>query len=56
MHEIRILQMLARKRLVDFIDINKPSFTAETFSGVTYEMAMKEMHVIGADGTVGCKS
>ena len=53
MKEIGILQKFAKKRPVDFIDINTPSFTAKNYSGVTYEMAMKEMHVIGANGMVG---
>ena len=52
MHEIRVLQKLARKKPVDFVDINSSSFTSEAYRGVTYEQAMKEMHVIGADGKV----
>ncbi|XP_070191537.1 uncharacterized protein [Littorina saxatilis] len=51
-HEIRVLRVIAKEKPVDFVDINTPDFTSEAFRGVTYEMAMKEMHVIGADGRV----
>ena len=43
---------MARNRPVEFIDINQPQFISEAYNGVTYEDAMKEMHVIGADGKV----
>ncbi|KAK7503492.1 hypothetical protein BaRGS_00005413 [Batillaria attramentaria] len=52
MKEINILKRVASKRPVDFVDITAPGYQADKYSGITYEMAMKEMHVIGADGKV----
>lgn len=46
--EIRFLQFLQRRKpeKVDFIDISEPGYDGEKFKGVSYEMAMEEMHVI----------
>lgn len=46
--EIRFLQFLQRKKTekVDFIDISVPGYDGEKYKGVSYEMAMEEMHVI----------
>lgn len=46
--EIRFLQFLQRRRpeRVDFIDISVPGYDGEKYKGVSYEMAMEEMHVI----------
>ncbi|XP_076448089.1 uncharacterized protein LOC143284866 [Babylonia areolata] len=51
-HEVSVLKRLARQRPVLFVDISTPDFRADRFEGVTYEMAMKEMHVIAANGKV----
>lgn len=52
--EIRLLQFLQRKRpnRVDFIDISLPGYDGANYSGVSYEMAMEEMHVIDEKNTV----
>ncbi|KAL8558203.1 hypothetical protein ACOMHN_036292 [Nucella lapillus] len=52
MHEIRLLKRITGGRPVDFVDITTPQFSEDKFGGVTYEMAMKEMTVIGTDGKV----
>lgn len=46
--EIRFLQFLQRNRpgKVDFIDISLPGYDGTKYNGVSYEMAMEEMHVI----------
>ncbi|CAJ1084732.1 uncharacterized protein At5g50100%2C chloroplastic-like isoform X2 [Xyrichtys novacula] len=46
--EIRFLQFLQRGKpgKVDFIDISLPGYDGENYKGVSYEMAMEEMHVI----------
>ncbi|XP_029910638.1 uncharacterized protein At5g50100, chloroplastic-like [Myripristis murdjan] len=46
--EIRFLQYLQKNRpgKVDFIDISLPDYDGEKYKGVSYEMAMDEMHVI----------
>ncbi|XP_070696301.1 uncharacterized protein [Pempheris klunzingeri] len=46
--EIRFLQFLQRNQpeKVDFIDISLPGYDGEKYSGISYEMAMEEMHVI----------
>lgn len=48
MTEIRFLQFLQRNRpeKVDFIDISLPGYDGTKYKDITYEMAMKEMHVI----------
>lgn len=52
--EIRFLQFLQRSRpgKVDFIDISLPGYDGEKYMGVTYEMAMGEMHVIDGEDKV----
>lgn len=52
--EIRFLQFLQRKRpgKVDFIDISVPGYDGAKHNGVSYEMAMGEMHVIDEKNTV----
>lgn len=52
--EIRFLQFLQRKRSnqVDFIDISLPEYDGAKYNGVSYEMAMEEMHVIDEKNTV----
>lgn len=52
--EIRFLQFLQRKRpdKVDFIDISLPEYDGAKYNGVSYEMAMEEMHVIDEKNTV----
>ncbi|XP_006794271.1 uncharacterized protein At5g50100, chloroplastic-like [Neolamprologus brichardi] len=46
--EIRFLQFLQRNRpeKVHFIDIALPGYDGTKYKDITYEMAMKEMHVI----------
>lgn len=46
--EIRFLQFLQRRKpkKVDFVDISVPGYDGEKYKGVSYEMAMEEMHVI----------
>ncbi|XP_076022733.1 uncharacterized protein LOC143013126 [Genypterus blacodes] len=46
--EIRFLQFLQRNRpgKVDFVDISLPGYDGNQYNGVSYEMAMEEMHVI----------
>jgi len=46
--EIRFLQFLQRKQpgKVDFVDISLPGYDGAKYKGVSYEMAMDEMHVI----------
>uniref|UniRef100_A0A3Q0QPJ2 Si:ch73-390p7.2 n=1 Tax=Amphilophus citrinellus TaxID=61819 RepID=A0A3Q0QPJ2_AMPCI len=46
--EIRFLQFLQRNRpeKVHFIDISLPDYDGMKYKDITYEMAMKEMHVI----------
>uniref|UniRef100_UPI003AACD313 uncharacterized protein n=1 Tax=Centroberyx gerrardi TaxID=166262 RepID=UPI003AACD313 len=46
--EIRFLKYLQRNRpgKVDFIDIALPGYDGGKYKGVSYEMAMEEMHVI----------
>lgn len=46
--EIRFLQYLQRNQpeKVDFVDITLPGYDGEKYKGVSYEMAMEEMHVI----------
>lgn len=46
--EIRLLQFLQRNRpeKVHFIDISLPGYDGTKYKAITYEMAMKEMHVI----------
>ncbi|XP_074538118.1 uncharacterized protein LOC141799703 [Halichoeres trimaculatus] len=52
--EIRFLQFLQREKpkKVDFIDISLPGYDGEKYKGVSYEMAMEEMHVIDQKGMV----
>lgn len=52
--EIRFLQFLQRKRSdkVDFVDISLPGYDGGKYNGVSYEMAMEEMHVIDEFNTV----
>lgn len=46
--EIRFLQFLQRNQpeKVDFVDISLPGYDGANYKGVSYEMAMEEMHVI----------
>ncbi len=48
MTEIRFLQFLQRNQpaKVDFIDISLPGYDGAKYNGISYEMAMEEMHVI----------
>lgn len=52
--EIRFLQFVVRKRprKVDFVDISLPGYDGAKYNGVSYEMAMAEMHVIDENNTV----
>ncbi|KAM6982387.1 uncharacterized protein LKV04_013006 [Tautogolabrus adspersus] len=54
--EIRFLQFLQRGKpeKVDFIDISLPGYDGEKYKGVSYEMAMGEMHVIDEKNEVHC--
>lgn len=46
--EIKFLQFLQRNRSdkVDFIDISLPGYNGAKYKGISYELAMEEMHVI----------
>ncbi|GFO06324.1 thiol-disulfide oxidoreductase dcc [Plakobranchus ocellatus] len=51
--EISGLKWLTRKKAdVEFVDIASPDYKPSLFSGVTYEQAMKEMHVVGPQGQI----
>jgi len=49
--EINILRKFAKKEHLEYIDITSPNYDPVLYNGVTYEDAMKEMHVI-EDGKV----
>ena len=53
--EINLLRKFARKENLEYIDITSPNYDPILFNGVTYEDAMKEMHVI-EDGKVYLKA
>ncbi|XP_050414673.2 uncharacterized protein LOC126828737 [Patella vulgata] len=44
--EISILRRLPSKKTLEFVDITKEEYKPELYNGITYEDAMKEMHVI----------
>lgn len=46
--EIRFLKFLQRSKpvKVEFIDISLPDYEGAKYKGISYEMAMEEMHVI----------
>lgn len=51
--EIQFLQFLQRNRSnVDFIDISVSGYDGAKYKGISYEMAMEEMHVIDEKNTV----
>lgn len=52
--EIQFLQFLQRNRpgKVDFVDISLQCFNEEKYGGISYEMAMDEMHVIDENNKV----
>ena len=47
--EINLLRKFARKEHLEYVDITSPSYDPSLYNGVTYEDAMKEMHVIDND-------
>ncbi|ESO85233.1 hypothetical protein LOTGIDRAFT_69227, partial [Lottia gigantea] len=47
--EISLLKRLPSRQYVDYVDITKADYKPELYHGVTYEQAMKEMHVISND-------
>ncbi|KAK3794038.1 hypothetical protein RRG08_028470 [Elysia crispata] len=51
--EIAGLKWLAQgKPNVEFVDITSVEYEPALYSGVTYEQAMKEMHVVGPQGQI----
>ena len=51
--EVAGLKWLARdKPDVEFVDITSLDYEPALYSGVTYEQAMREMHVVGPQGQV----
>jgi len=44
--EINLLRKFAKKEHLEYVDITCPSYDPILYNGVTYEDAMKEMHVI----------
>lgn len=56
--EIQFLQYLQRNRpgKVDFVDISLQCFDEEKYGGISYEMAMDEMHVIDENNKVNSLS
>lgn len=56
--EIRFLQFLQKKQpdKVDFVDISLSGYDGEKYKGVSYEMAMEEMHVIDEKDEVNSHS
>lgn len=48
MLEISVLKRFKRKNL-QYVDISLPDYNPSSFNGITYEQAMKEMHVIQGD-------
>lgn len=47
--EINLLQKFAKKEHLEYVDITSPDYDPKLYNGVTYEDAMKEMHVIEND-------
>ena len=47
--EINLLQKFASKEHLEYVDITSPNYDPSLYNGVTYEDAMKEMHVIEND-------
>ena len=53
--EISILRRFAKKENLEYVDITSPNYDPNLYNGITYEQAMKEMHVIN-DNTVYLKA
>ena len=53
MSEIKFLMWKdKRDKNISFVDISKADYDGEKYSGISYEKAMEQMHVIGTDGKV----
>ena len=49
MAEISILRRFFKTKGLEYVDITSPTYDPNLYNGITYEDAMKEMHVIADD-------